>query len=80
VRLLADVSRWLAMEGVAPGELTAERVAAFLHARRARYARLVSPRALGPLLGYLRGLGVVPDPAPPVAGTPVEQLLEAYCA
>jgi integrase/recombinase XerD len=80
VRLLADVSRWLATEGVAPGDLTAERLAAFLHARRARYARLVSPRALGPLLGYLRGLRVVPDPAPPVAGTPVERLLEAYCA
>jgi site-specific recombinase XerD len=79
VRLLGDLSRWLATAGVDPGDLTADRVEAFLQARQAGYAHLVSRRALGPLLGYLRALGVVPEPVVPVACAPREQLLDAYC-
>jgi len=37
-------------------------------------SNLTGARALGPLLGYLRGLGVVPEPRPS-ADSPVERLL-----
>jgi len=33
---------------------------------------------MAPMLGYLRSLGVAPPPAPAMASTPVEQLLERY--
>jgi hypothetical protein len=62
---------------VLPGlpELGAER---FIAARRARGTRLFrSPRALEPVIGHLRGLGVLPAPAAP-ALSPVEELLERY--
>ena len=38
----------------------------------------LSPKALVPLLGYLRRLGVVPAPPPPVPATPAEALLGRY--
>ena len=47
----------------------------FLAARRADgYAALRSARALAPLLGFLRGLGVAPPPRMPVPQTPAGQL------
>jgi integrase/recombinase XerD len=77
--LMAHVSRWLASHDLDAGELTAVRVEQFLHARRAeRYAHLRSARALSPLLEHLRGLGVVPTPAPAAAATPIEAVLERY--
>jgi integrase/recombinase XerD len=60
VRVLAHLSRWLGERGLVPGALTAERVAEFAAARRAAGCRQwVSVRGMGPLLGYLRGLGLV---------------------
>ena len=44
-----------------PSEFTVTVVAEFLRARRERYVDLSGSRALGPLLRYLRGLGVVPE-------------------
>jgi integrase/recombinase XerD len=38
----------------------------------------LTPKALGPLLGYLRGLGVAPRPVASVAGSVAEDLLERY--
>ncbi len=32
-------------------------------------------RGLAPLLGYLRGRGLSPQPMPPAAGTPVQQMV-----
>jgi integrase/recombinase XerD len=77
LRLLADLSRWLAGEGLAPVALTAEEARRFLGARRERYVDLTGARALGPLLGYLRGLGVVPERRAS-ADSPVERLLVDY--
>jgi len=77
LRLLADLSRWLAGEGLAPMALTAEEARRFLGARRERYVDLTGARALGPLLGYLRGVGVVPE-LRPSADSPVERLLVDY--
>lgn len=78
LRLAAHLSRWLAGEGLDGAALTPAVVAEFLAARGAAgYTSYRSPKALSPLLGYLRGLGVVPaTPEPP--RDPVELLLERY--
>ncbi|MCA1680406.1 MAG: tyrosine-type recombinase/integrase [Actinobacteria bacterium] len=77
LRLLADLSAWLAGEGREPAELTGDDAAVFLRGRRERVVDLTGARALGPLLGYLRGLGVVPERLG-WANTPVERLLADY--
>lgn len=79
LHLMAHASRWLASQGLTAGEFGSARVSEFLDARRAGgYTARVSQRGLAPLLGYLRGLGVVPPPSEPVAGTPVERVAAAY--
>ena len=51
----------------------------FLAARRAAgHGEFITPKALAPLLGYLRGLGVAPQPEPPAPQTWAEQLLADY--
>jgi len=61
LQLMAHLSRWMAQRGLAADALTASALADFLAARReAGYRPWLSPRALSPLLPYLRGLGVVP--------------------
>src|SRR4030042_3003691 len=56
----AHFSRWLDDHRLELGDLTEERVALFLaHRRRRGYTQFLSPRALGPLLGYLCGIGIV---------------------
>jgi integrase/recombinase XerD len=78
LRLMAHLSRWLAQQGADAAGLTAERVGEFLAVRRGSHVRLVSPRALAPMLGFLRGLGVVPPQPAPAASTNVDRLLEDY--
>ena len=77
--LMAHVSRWLDAEGLDAGGLSPEASDRFLAARRAAgYAQLLSPKALSPLLGYLRRLGAAPEaPAPAPAGA-AEELLARY--
>lgn len=78
VQVLAHLSRWAQGGGLDAGELTAARVEEFLEARRAQgYTRWVSPRGVAPLLGYLRGAGVIPTPVE-VPFSPVELLVEDY--
>ncbi len=62
------LSRWLERERLSPGELTPERVEAFLAARRAAgCSSWLSVRSMALPLEYLRELGVVPAvPAPAV--------------
>ena len=49
--------------GLGTAALTAPVVEAYLAARRAAgYRAYLTPKALAPLLGYLRGLGVAPRP------------------
>jgi len=63
LRLLAHLSRWLEDRGLALESLTAGGAEEFLEARRsAGYTCRLSGRGLAPLLGYLRDLGVVPEP------------------
>lgn len=70
LRLLAQLSRWLAEQRTEEVRLTPEAVERFVGSRRARR------RGLRPLLSYLRDVGVVPLPA--VVDTPVERLLAEY--
>jgi len=78
LRLMAHLSRWMAAEHYDVAGLTAPVTEAFLAARRAEgYVLWLSPKALAPLLGYLRRLGVVPVPAP-ARVPPAEALLGRY--
>jgi len=80
LELLADVSRWMDAEGLDILEVTPRAVERFLvdRRRRGRRSRL-SPKGLRPLLGYLRGLGVLPA-AEELGATAVDQLVERFCA
>ena len=79
MRLLAHLSRWLVREGLGADELRTAEVERFLDARRAAgHTFLLSTKAMRPILGYLRGLEVVPPPPPPTPGGPVDVALERY--
>jgi len=79
VRLMAHLSRWLAREGVEAAGLTPAVIEAYFAERRAAgYAGHVTARALRPLAGYLRRLGVISPPAAAVAASAVERLLARY--
>ncbi len=79
VRVMAHLSRWLRARRTDPQHLTPPRVDQFLRARRrAGYTAWLSVRGLRTLLGYLRRLGVVPEPPPSVARTALGCLLERF--
>ena len=73
IHLMAHLSRWLEAQGLEPAALDERVTSHFAAARRADgYAARRSARALMPLLGYLRALGVatprVPEPEPEAPG------------
>ena len=76
--LAAHLSRWLGDAGLGVADLATPVVGGFLAARRAAYRDLLTAKALVPLLGYLRGLGVVPQPESPAPQTVAAVLLEGY--
>ena len=79
LRLLADLSRWLAEEGMDASGLTPATVDAFFAERRAAGCLgLRTGRALLPLVEYLRQMGVAPPTVPVVPATSVELLLVRY--
>lgn len=81
LRLLAHVSRWLDAQELRVGDLTPTRVEEFLaHRRSEGYTLWLSAKAMVPMLGYLRGRGVVPTPVPPAPASESEQLQERYRA
>jgi hypothetical protein len=76
--LMAHLSRWLGENDLVPERLSTAGVERFLSARRAAgYPNHTSARGLEPLLGYLRGLGVVPLAQEPVLSA-AELLLARY--
>jgi len=78
LQLMAHLSRWLAENGLVPEQLLTADVERFLAARRAvGHTNYLSPKALAPLLRYLRELGVVPAETEPELSA-VEVLLERY--
>src|SRR5712691_1898898 len=76
VRLLAQLSCWLAANRLGESALTPNAIEEFLDTRR-RDGRthLFSSRAVAPLLSYMRRLGVLAAPVAQVACTPAEALL-----
>ena len=77
--VMGHLSRWLAVVGLDVAGLTPQVAERFLAARRrAGYVLYLSPKALVPLLGYLRRVGAAPQAAPPVPAGPVEVLLDRY--
>ncbi|WP_300007368.1 hypothetical protein [Pseudonocardia sp.] len=80
-QMLKDLGRvgvWAAAEGLEAADLDEERMAAFLAARRAAgHRRIPGPRAMVPLLSYLREAEVVAEAEPPVL-TPLGVLLGRY--
>lgn len=78
MQVMAHLSRWLEGERLEVASLDSSTVVAFLAARRAEgYTGYLSAKALAPLLGYLRRLGVVPVEEAPVLSA-AELLLERY--
>ena len=78
LQLFAHLSRWLGEEGLDASALTPATASVFLAARRAAgFTSYLSVKALGPLLGYLRGIGVAPPPAEPSL-TAAEVMVERY--
>jgi site-specific recombinase XerD len=78
LRLLAHLSRWLASEALAPTDLTGPEVERFRREYAVRYPSLRGLAVrMAPLLGYLRGLGVMPV-AEQVPLTAAGVLLEQY--
>jgi site-specific recombinase XerD len=74
-----QLSRWLEREGLCVGELSGEQAERFAASRRAAgLVTWVTPESVLLPLGYLRGLGVAPAPAPVLAQGPLEVLLEDY--
>lgn len=79
VRLLAHASRWMTETEVELGALSEARCAEFLVARRAAgYTSFLSAKGLAPLLGFLRGEGVVPEPVVLAVMGPLANLLVGY--
>jgi site-specific recombinase XerD len=79
LRLMAHASRWLEARGLGVDELTPARVEEVLaHRRSEGYTLWLSAKAMVPMLGYLRGLGVVPTPVRVAPATEAERLRERY--
>jgi integrase/recombinase XerD len=77
--LVTMLSSWLASEGVAATGLSSEVAECFCAARRAAgHTDRATVRALDPLLGYLRALGVAPAASSPAPVGPVEELLASF--
>src|SRR6266480_3089848 len=76
--LMEHLGGWLAVHELSVGELTPAVMERFLAVRRATGRHLISQRGAGPLLVYLRGLGVAPQPVASVADSPRQRLLDRY--
>jgi len=81
LKVLGQLGRWMASEGLEPGQVDAAAIEAFLAARRAGGDRHVpTVRALGQLVRYLRDVGVMAPEDGPQELTPLEELIAAYRA
>jgi integrase/recombinase XerD len=78
--LVRHLSRWLAMRGITVPELSEGVAGQYVAVRRQERSFLRSERALRPLLGYLRGLGIVPAAEAAIPETAGEELLARFAA
>jgi len=78
-RLLRDLSDWLERRQLTAGDLSLRQVDRFLSDRRsADVARHKTRKALRPVLGYLRGLGLAPAAEAPMEDGPAGEILNRY--
>lgn len=78
-KLLNDLIGWLQGQQLAMGDLSMAQVDRFMANRRAAGVRkLKTCKALGPILGHLRGLGLAPAAEAPVEGGPSGEILNRY--
>ena len=78
LRLMVHVSRWLAGQHLAAGDLTAGCAGRFLRFRQEQgYAHPASMSGMAPLLDYLRNVGAAPADGPKDAG-PADALIADY--
>ncbi len=79
LQLMAHMSRWLERRQLDLNELTPGRMDEFLVDRRAEgYTLWLSTKATAPLLVFLRSLGVIPYPPPPLPDTAADELIEIF--
>jgi site-specific recombinase XerD len=80
LRLMAELSAWMAARGIGPTELTESLIGEFLGPLRAGGRNRVwfSPTSERQLVGYLRRLGLVPEPPMPVVSDPLELLIGEF--
>jgi integrase/recombinase XerD len=79
LHFIAHLSRWLADERLDASRLSMTTLDRFLCVRReAGYTQWLSPKALEPLLAFLREQGVNVTPRAPAVNGPVEALLVRY--
>ena len=77
-RLLVEFDGWLAAEAIAASDVTEEVIDGFVAARRASgRSGPVTRRGLDSIVGYLRGVGVIPA-ASVLSGDAVAELVAAY--
>lgn len=78
-KLLNDLSGWLQSQQLAMGDLSMAQVDRFMADRRAAGVRKLKTRkALGPILGHLRGLRLVPAAEAAVEDDPARAILNRY--
>jgi integrase/recombinase XerD len=78
LQLFAHLSRWLERQGLAAEDLSQERMAEYLEAKRAQgYSEVPSKRWMATLLGWVPGVTLIPATTDGPKG-PVETVLEAY--
>jgi site-specific recombinase XerD len=80
LRLMAELSSWMAVRGAQPKELTLLLWEEFLRCARMSHAgaRWCSPSSQRHLLGYLRRLGLVPVPPAPALTDPIDRLVTEF--
>jgi integrase/recombinase XerD len=78
-KLLSELSDWLQVRQLTMGDLSMAQVDRFLFDRRSAGAlKLKTRKALDPILGYSRGLGLVPVAEAPVEDGPAGEILNRY--
>jgi len=81
LRVAAHLGRWLKAKGLALHDLTEDAAGRFLRYRcRQGYRRLFTGRALGPVLGYLRCVGAVPEAVRREDTSPAGCLVREYAS
>lgn len=78
LQFAAHLSRWLAVAGLGPSDLSEEVIDRFLLDRRRSYSNHYSHSALSPILGYLRRVGAAPEALVVPATAAPEKLLERF--